>query len=84
MTLFDEKKKKPGFYLGFITNQKACVIFLQSIPLSTTFLLTIWGFGQYLLLYLSSKSNIASPCAMLSQGRSTENVARIEHGAPCY
>ena len=53
-------------YSNFITNLKTFVIFLQSIPLSTTFSLTIWAFVQYLLLYLSCNSSTAAPCAVLS------------------
>ena len=57
--------EKPRFYSRFLTNLQTLMIFMQRQPLSTTFSLTIWDSDQYLVLYLSSHSNTAAPCAVL-------------------
>ena len=61
-----ERTETHSLYSNFKNNHQTFVIFLQSITLSTTFSLTIWCYGQYLLLFLSSKLNTASPWAVLS------------------
>ena len=55
--------EKPIFYLYFIANVQTLLIFMQRQPLSTTFSLTIWGFDQYLVRFLSCESNSDVPCA---------------------
>ena len=45
-----------------VTNLKTMFISMQRQPLSTTFLVTLWGFGDHLLIYLNCKSCTAAPC----------------------
>ena len=52
----DGATEKPRFDLIFLTNLKTLLIFMEKQPISTTFSLTIWGFRQYLVLYLSSNT----------------------------